>query len=365
MSLKIKTPPAIEPISLVEAKAHLRLNGLALEDSITTEQSIAPGAHVIAASYSLEGNAVEVSGYEAIVNLVAGTNGAGGTVTVKIQEREDLVTGAWVDWGTAFTAVTEANDNATYEKAYTGSCRYIRAVATVAGATCSFGVDVVKMAGPAAEDDAITSYIKAARHYAEWTLAWRSYITQTLELWRDDWPEEDFIKLLQPPVQEPAITAGSFAIGTVYRILTVGTTDFTLIGATSNTVGAIFTATGAGSGTGTATASGIVRYYGTDDTVYYLDGSVYGLAKEDQYAPKIALKYGQSWPSTTLRPYQAICITYIAGYGDAATDVPPDVINGLKLLISDAYENRGDIITGTISSNLKRAQDLICGAKAY
>jgi len=49
------------------------------------------------------------------------------------------------------------------------------------------------------------------------------------------------------------ITAGSFVTGTKYTIVTVGTTDFTAIGASSNTVGVAFTATGAGSGTGTAT----------------------------------------------------------------------------------------------------------------
>jgi len=52
-----------------------------------------------------------------------------------------------------------------------------------------------------------------------------------------------------------AITAGSFEIGTTYTIASVGNTDFTLIGATSNTVGVSFTATGAGSGTGTATSA--------------------------------------------------------------------------------------------------------------
>ena len=47
-------------------------------------------------------------------------------------------------------------------------------------------------------------------------------------------------------------SAGSFVVGTRYSIETVGTTDFTSIGASSNTVGVMFTATGAGSGTGTA-----------------------------------------------------------------------------------------------------------------
>ena len=51
-----------------------------------------------------------------------------------------------------------------------------------------------------------------------------------------------------------AIKAGSFVNGTSYAILSVGTTNFTLIGASSNTVGVVFTASGAGSGTGTAAA---------------------------------------------------------------------------------------------------------------
>ena len=49
-----------------------------------------------------------------------------------------------------------------------------------------------------------------------------------------------------------SINAGSFVIGNTYVIETVGTTDFTLIGATANTVGVTFTATGIGAGTGNA-----------------------------------------------------------------------------------------------------------------
>lgn len=51
------------------------------------------------------------------------------------------------------------------------------------------------------------------------------------------------------------VTAGSFVVGTEYTILTVGTTDYTLIGAASNTVGVVFTATGVGTGDGTATTN--------------------------------------------------------------------------------------------------------------
>ena len=47
-------------------------------------------------------------------------------------------------------------------------------------------------------------------------------------------------------------SATNFVVGQVYTISSIGTTNFTLIGASSNTVGVVFTATGAGTGTGQA-----------------------------------------------------------------------------------------------------------------
>ena len=48
------------------------------------------------------------------------------------------------------------------------------------------------------------------------------------------------------------VDAGSFVVGVEYNIREVGDTDFTLIGASQNTVNTVFTATGAGTGTGKA-----------------------------------------------------------------------------------------------------------------
>jgi hypothetical protein len=56
-------------------------------------------------------------------------------------------------------------------------------------------------------------------------------------------------------------TAGTFQVGVNYTIESVGTTDFTLIGAANNNVGTTFTATGAGTGTGTATDGITVTNY--------------------------------------------------------------------------------------------------------
>ena len=48
-------------------------------------------------------------------------------------------------------------------------------------------------------------------------------------------------------------TAGNFVTGQRYKIRTVGTTNFTLIGSTDNNIGTVFTATDTGDGTGVAT----------------------------------------------------------------------------------------------------------------
>lgn len=55
------------------------------------------------------------------------------------------------------------------------------------------------------------------------------------------------------------VAAGGFVVGKTYRIVSVGTTDFTLIGALSNAPGVHFIATGPGAGTGTAELSQTVE----------------------------------------------------------------------------------------------------------
>ena len=52
-----------------------------------------------------------------------------------------------------------------------------------------------------------------------------------------------------PPLANSIITTGAFVVGQRYVITTIGDTDFTLIGAASNTLGVEFVATGVGGGT--------------------------------------------------------------------------------------------------------------------
>jgi len=74
-----------------------------------------------------------------------------------------------------------------------------------------------------------------------------------------------------------------------YRILSVGTTDFTLIGAANNTVGTEFTATGQGTGTGTV---GIIEWSSNPALALrdYLVDSTYGLNEDEENIDDVAVR---------------------------------------------------------------------------
>ena len=288
MALKLITAPAVEPLTLAEVKQHLRLDSGSLADDTTSVQSIVTASHAIAAAYSLEGTAGDVLGYQVLVVLDAGANGTSGTVDVKLQER-DTTTATWTDVVSgAFTQVTEATDNATYELDYSGNKQYLRAVATVAGAACIFGVTIQKVAVYSSEDTLITALIQAAREYAEGYLN-RALCTQTWELVIDDWPSGDYIEIPLPPLQS------------VTDIKHKDTAGVESTWAAAN---------------------------------YIVD--------TDSFLGRVVLAYGITWPTTTLYPAGGIRIKFVAGYGTAAS-VPQTIKQALLLLIATWYENREGI----------------------
>ncbi len=61
--------------------------------------------------------------------------------------------------------------------------------------------------------------------------------------------------------------------------------------------------------------------------------------------------YGETWP-VAREQLNAVTITYVAGYGTTAATVPQKIRRAVLLTVGDWYENREQIITGTIVAEL-------------
>ena len=131
----------------------------------------------------------------------------------------------------------------------------------------------------------ITALITTARQLAERETK-RAFITQTWEMYLDYAPEE--IEIPKPPLQ---VTSLSIKV---------------IDEAGSETV--------------------------VDPTTYDVD--------ESENSPgRVKLRSGCIWPSH--RYFASFIIEFKAGYGDAATDVPEALKQGILQLLSHLYDNRG------------------------
>ena len=300
MNLVQYVAPTIEPITLPELKTHLRLDSETFAGNIEKPQSIAPGLHATTTLYSLIGVAIDVSGKQAVVYLDSGTNGATGTVDVKIQEYNGAI---WTDWtGGAFTQITTANDNATYEKAYTGIGSQIRAVGKVLLAACEFGVSVVVNSATTSEDDDLTDMIVDGRETVE-RITRRRLLTQTWDYFLDAFPNDEFIKI---------------PFGNLQSITSVMLTD--------------------------SDGNDTILDEGTDYLVE-LNGTQHGM---------IVLPFGESWPADVLYPSNPIAIRFVCGWLTAAA-LPRNIKRAVKFAAEDGYYHgdRSDTLKPLIQDLLR------------
>ena len=96
-----------------------------------------------------------------------------------------------------------------------------------------------------------------------------------------------------------------------------------------------------------------ITYVDTSGASQTLSTDVYEVLSDDVSAT-VVLKPGQTWPSVQSEKYEAVTVTFTAGYG-AASDVPASVKNAMKLLIGHLFENREAVNVGNIVTEMPLA----------
>ena len=148
-------------------------------------------------------------------------------------------------------------------------------------------------------------------------------------------------------------TATTFDIGGIYTIQSIGTTNFTLIGAASNTVGLVFTATGVGAGTGTALRK---MSMGLSGSITALTGVVTAITANAgtntaQIATtanvyKSSIGWGQTWQDVTASRNMGTTYTnstgkpiFLSFESDSTTGTTVATVNGV--VAARAYATTG------------------------
>jgi uncharacterized phiE125 gp8 family phage protein len=102
-----------------------------------------------------------------------------------------------------------------------------------------------------------------------------------------------------------------------------------------------------------------ITYTDVDGASQTLSSAVY-VVDSDHEPGRVYEGYSQSWPSTqSIR--KAVKVRYVAGYGDAAVDVPMPIRQAMLLIIGHLYENREPYITGTTISKSPMAAESLLG----
>lgn len=82
-----------------------------------------------------------------------------------------------------------------------------------------------------------------------------------------------------------------------------------------------------------------VKFFDTDDVETTYPASQYFIDLNSEVG-RLALNHGEVWPTTTLRPINAVIIDFTTGYGPTAAAVPDSVKNAIYLYCTYMYENR-------------------------
>lgn len=104
---------------------------------------------------------------------------------------------------------------------------------------------------------------------------------------------------------------------------------------------------------GIASSITTMKYYDTSNVQQTLASSVYQLLTDD-LGSYVTLKPSQVWPQPYSRE-DAVEITWVSGYGAAASNVPAAIRAAALLLVGHWYENRENVVIGQTVAELPMA----------
>ena len=93
-----------------------------------------------------------------------------------------------------------------------------------------------------------------------------------------------------------------------------------------------------------------ITYVDTDGATQTLSASVYSV-DTDTEPGRISLAFNQSWPDIR-EQNNAVVVTFVAGYGAAASNVPAALREVVKMLTAHYYEFRQPVIAGAIATKI-------------
>lgn len=108
-----------------------------------------------------------------------------------------------------------------------------------------------------------------------------------------------------------------------------------------------------------------VKYYSDDGTFTTLDANTYYWVVTTTEPGRIVRKYDVTYPELQDGRPDAIEISFTAGYGASGSAVPDDIKHAMKLLITNYYEHRGDVVIGQVNKIPSYVTDLIHSYKLY
>ena len=145
-----------------------------------------------------------------------------------------------------------------------------------------------------------------------------------------------FTQVTKITIPNTSISASAMTLGQSYQILSVGTTDFTLVGAASNTIGVTFICTGTATGTGTVSFMPITgqkyTFSGTTDSMWngqtypviYVDSTHFGVSGVNVPSDSVAVALpgtGYTLPASFQMQPVLTLVTYTPPAYSPATDL--------------------------------------------